>query len=63
MRSKGMEFWGGLDIFWGVLQALAQMCTRLKKIDEKRAFFGHCGPEFFILSENNFWSGLFLGSR
>ena len=49
--------------FWGVLQALAHMCTRLKKIGEKRAFFGANGPEFFILSENNFWSGFFWRTR
>ena len=44
MRWVDMMSKGALDIFWGVLQALAHMCTRLKKIDEKRAFLFLNGP-------------------
>ena len=35
VRSKGMRFWGALGCAWGVVQALAHICTRLKKIGEK----------------------------
>ena len=47
MRSKGMRFWGALGCAWGVVQALAHMCTRLKKIGEKWRFFrksDYCVP-------------------
>ena len=46
VRSKGMRFWGALGCAWGVVQALAHMCTRLKK-SHFLVFFENSSNTFF----------------
>ena len=62
MRWIDMMSKGALGIFRGVLQALAHMCTRLKKIGEKRAFLDPCGSGCAWWVQILFGAGFFMGS-
>ena len=52
MRSKGMGFWGALGGAWGVVQALAHICTRLKKNAKNGLFLDNNEQEVHMVGKN-----------